>query len=163
MKIADVATWLLIVTGAYLAVNACWMVSAALFPGAVESCLKRYRRPILATFIGLGILVPFVVIGVGLSSAIKNPGASGIVKMAMLLPILPALLGSAGLATRVGAGIPASIDDREPWRRTQRGGIVLSLTFLLPFVGWFMILPWTLVSGFGAAVGALLSRSAPRT
>jgi len=33
-----------------------------------------------------------------------------------------------------------------------RGGILLALTFLLPFVGWFVLPIWALVSGFGAFI-----------
>jgi hypothetical protein len=40
-----------------------------------------------------------------------------------------------------------------------RGGILLALTFLLPFVGWFVLPIWALVSGFGAFV---LSVKEPR-
>ena len=33
-----------------------------------------------------------------------------------------------------------------------RGGAILAISFLFPFVGWFMILPVALVSGVGAVV-----------
>jgi hypothetical protein len=31
-----------------------------------------------------------------------------------------------------------------------RGGIVLGMSFALPFVGTFLVLPYTLIAGFGA-------------
>jgi hypothetical protein len=64
--------------------------------------------------------------------------------------ILPALLGSAGLAERLGTGLSSPADEARPWRRTLRGGLVLAGMFLLPFAGWFVLLPLVLVSGFGA-------------
>ena len=51
---------------------------------------------------------------------------------------------------RIGAGLPSPLDEQQPWRRVLRGGILLALTFLLPFVGWFVLPIWALVSGFGA-------------
>jgi len=47
-----------------------------------------------------------------------------------------------------------------PWRRVLRGGVVLSFAFLLPVIGWFVLLPWTLVSGVGASLGSLRRRPA---
>ena len=44
-----------------------------------------------------------------------------------------------------------------PWRRLLRGGMVLGLAFVMPFLGWFVLLPWSLASGLGALV---LSRRA---
>ncbi len=71
-------------------------------------------------------------------------------------------MGSAGLGDRIGVGLPSAGDATQPWRRLLRGGTVLSLTFLLPIVGWVGVLPWTLVSGVGAAVLAMRAHG-PRT
>jgi hypothetical protein len=62
------------------------------------------------------------------------------------------MIGSAGLTLRIGAGLPSPLDEQQPWRRVLRGGILLSLTFLLPVVGWFVLPIWALVSGFGAFI-----------
>jgi hypothetical protein len=48
--------------------------------------------------------------------------------------------------------LPAPADEQQPWRRVLRGGILFALTFLLPFVGWFVLPIWALVSGFGAFI-----------
>ena len=68
----------------------------------------------------------------------------------MVVPGMLGLAGSAGLTLRIGAGLPSPRDEREPWRRVLRGGILLAFSFLLPVVGWFIIPIWVLVSGFGA-------------
>ena len=36
-----------------------------------------------------------------------------------------------------------------------RGGVVLVFLFLLPVIGWFIVLPWALVSGVGALLLSL--------
>jgi hypothetical protein len=39
---------------------------------------------------------------------------------------------------------------------------VLSLVFVLPILGWFVVLPWVLASGFGTALMTIFSaRRAP--
>jgi hypothetical protein len=152
MIMADVLTWFLIIAGVYLVLVCNWLAAFALFPGAVEACRARYARPFLATGAGLLVLAPLLVVGLAAANAIKQPGPAGAVKIALLLLLLPAFLGSSGLALRIGAGLPSPLDAVQPWRRVLRGGYVLAPTFLLPFLGWFIILPWTLISGFGAAL-----------
>lgn len=158
MILADVLTWFLIVLGSYLLLVCNWLVAYALFPRAVEASAERYgRRPALATLVGIVVLAPLAVIALGLANAIPGPGAQ-LLRGALLLLLLPALLGSAGLALRIGAGLRGDRDVAQPWRCVFRGGLVLAPTFLAPFLGWFVLLPWTLVSGFGSAVMGLAGR-----
>lgn len=157
MILADVFTWFLIVAGTYLVLVCYWLAAFALFPRVVAACAERYgRRPIAATLLGLVVLVPLLVLGVGLANALKAPPLAVLVRGLLLVPALVALLGSAGLALRVGSGLASPLDVQQPWRAVLRGGLVLAPTFLLPFLGWFVVLPWTLVSGFGAALLALV-------
>ena len=78
----------------------------------------------------------------------------------MMSPLLLAFLGSAGLALRIGEGLTDAADEgvAKFWRPVLRGGLVLAPTFLVPFFGWFVLLPWVLVSGVGTAVLTLLAR-----
>jgi hypothetical protein len=170
MIMADVLTWFLIVVGLYLVLACYWLGAYALFPAAVERCRERYGRPVRATLVGLAVLAPVLVLGLaGVKAGVRGaPGA--LLKGLLLLLVLPALLGSAGLALRIGSGLPSDVDGRQPWRRVLRGGLVLAPMFLLPFLGWFILLPWALVSGFGAAVLArhpqdatAATRSSPST
>jgi hypothetical protein len=164
MIMADVLTWFLIISGVYLVLVCHWLAAVALFPGVVEACRERYARPVATTAVGLVVLAPLLVVGLAGANAIKQPGPAGAVKVCLLLLLVPALLGSAGLALRIGAGLRSPRDVDQPWRRVLRGGLVLAPTFLLPFLGWFIVLPWTLVSGFGATLLALRdARRAPAT
>jgi hypothetical protein len=63
--------------------------------------------------------------------------------------------GVAGLATAIGHRLTSPVDDERPWRSTLRGGVVLELTYLLPILGWFGILPLSIIIGSGAATLAL--------
>lgn len=151
MIMADVLKIFLIVVGMLAVTIGYWLAAEALAPRLVgRAAVTLRRRPILAAALGLALAAPFLLAGAGLWSAGGGPAkAVGFVLLAV--PIFVALLGSAGLARRIGEGLPAAADGAQPWRRVLRGGIVLALLFLLPFFGWFLVLPLTLVAGVGAA------------
>ncbi len=154
MIMADVLTWFLLILGALLVFVAHWLGAYGLFPTLVESCADRYgRRPVAATFLGLAIVLPLLVLITVLSQL--GPPFNVIALLLLTVPVMFALLGSAGLVLRVGSGLASPSDATQPWRRVLRGGIVLALVFLLPIVGWLVIMPWALVSGFGVAVMAM--------
>jgi hypothetical protein len=74
------------------------------------------------------------------------------------LYMLQAHTGVSGLATSIGQRLAAPLEDHRPWRSTLRGGVVLELAYLLPLLGWFVILPASIIIGSGAANLGLLSR-----
>jgi hypothetical protein len=156
MIMADVFKIVFLVLGTLIVFVSYWLVAAALLPRVVDRARARYdAHPVRATLVGALVAVPGLTLGGALLTQAANPAAKllggGIVSLVVLL----AFLGSAGLADRIGAGLPAAGDDAYRWRRVLRGGTVLSFTFLLPVVGWFAVLPGTLLSGIGVAIGAL--------
>jgi hypothetical protein len=154
MIVADILMWFLLVVGLLLVFNSYWLAGTALFPNMVERARAVYSRPIRLILLGLLVAVPLVALGAYIGR-VNNP----VFKLTGIsigsLPVVLGLLGSAGLSLRIGAGMASPVDVAQPWRRVLRGGIVLSLGFLLPFIGWFGVLPLTLLSGVGAAVAAL--------
>jgi hypothetical protein len=110
----------------------------------------------------LVILVPALVIGSVLINVLKHPLVAITIIGLWMIPTLLAFLGSAGLAARIGAGLRSHTDDTQPWRSVLRGSTILSLTFLTPILGWFVLLPWTLVSGLGVAVMTLRAQRSAR-
>ncbi len=151
---ADILKIFLLILGGVLIFIAFWLAAEALFPAAVEGARRQYDRPWKLTFAGLAMAAPFIGIAMLLFKKGNNP-ILNIVGFAFLGVVLfGGLAGSAGLAKRIGAGLPSPIDDAQPWRRVLRGGIVLTLTFLLPFIGWLGLSIWTLVTGFAALVFA---------
>jgi hypothetical protein len=98
-----------------------------------------------------------VLVSIGIGK-VAHPLAKMVGVAVISVPLLYGLVGSAGLALRIGASMNSSLDATQPWRRVLRGSVVLSLTFLLPVVGWFIVMPWTLVSGLGAAVSAMFQK-----
>lgn len=156
---ADVLKIVLLILATMLVFQAHWIASFALFPKQVERCRELYARPFILTLIGLIAIGPLILAGVFLA---KKGGNNPAVQLSALVlfgvPVFLALFGSAGLATRIGAGMSSDTDDAAPWRRTMRGGAILTVCYLLPFAGWFFLTGWTLISGAGAALIVLFRR-----
>lgn len=155
MIMADVWKIFLLIVGTMLVFISYWVAAEALFPQMVARTRSLYQRPFKLTLLGLVLAVPLIALGIFVMNLPTAP-VKIIGGLIISLPVVAGLAGSSGLCQKVGLGLPMPADEQQPWRRVLRGGIVLTVTFLLPFIGWFFILPWTLVSGFAAAVLAIL-------
>jgi hypothetical protein len=159
MNLADVFTFVFIILGFIIVYIGYWLLAAGLFPGFVERCAETLgRAPIKTTLVGALTFAPLVIVGFVISN--KSPNTAGkILGLAIVIfSALAALFGSAGLVLRIGQGLKSTRDAHEPWRRVLRGGIVLALTFVLPFIGTFVVMPLAFISGFGAFLFTLFSR-----
>ena len=161
MTTADVLRILLLVLGVMLVFQAYWLVGTALFTRLVGQARDRYKTPIRTTMWGLLIVVPTFWIGFKCSQS-PNPIVVGVGVVIGAVPLLLGLIGSAGLCQLIGLGLPAPGDQSQNWRRVWRGGWVLNFCYLLPFAGWFVILPWSIISGCGAFVTSLSGRGNDR-
>ncbi|MDX2175925.1 MAG: hypothetical protein SF028_05585 [Candidatus Sumerlaeia bacterium] len=142
--------------GFMLSIMAYWLAAEALAPAAVAFGRERLRaRPVRTLLLGGAIGVPLLAGGFALTKA-PIPGAAMIGGGVLLGLLLVALLGSAGLARLVGEGLPAR-DAAPGWRSVLRGGGVVLLTFAMPLLGWFILLPLALASGVGAMAAYLKS------
>ena len=152
MIIAEVLSILLLILGMMLVFLAYWLAAVALFPRMVGRARDRYKRPVWTTLVGLAVVAPAFVIGILLLASSNNP----LVRIPGLLigitPLMLGMLGSAGLCQLGGGGLSSPKDSSQPWHRVLRGGVVLDFCFLLPLVGWFVVMPWALISGCGAIV-----------
>lgn len=157
MIMADVFKIVFLILGTLIVFVSYWLASTALFPALTNAARRKYQtHPLRMTFLGIAVVAPSALLGAVLlqspNPVIKLTGAA-VVSLLVLL----GLIGSTGLSQRIGYGLSALADDQQPWRRVLRGGSVLALTFVLPVIGWFLVLPWALVSGVGAAVASLRS------
>ncbi len=155
MIVADILMWFLLIMGTYVVFISYWLASQALFPDLADRCRRRIKTsPTRHVLLGLAWTVPTAFAGVAMlnlpSAAVKFAGAT-----VLLLLVLAGLVGSSGLAAQIGFGLSNPADEAQPWRRVLRGGAVLGLTFVLPLVGWFLILPLSLILGVGALFGSL--------
>ncbi len=158
MIMADVFTYLFVILGLLIALVCYWLMFQALFPGRVERARAVLAQtPGRSVVAGVAVAAPLMAVGSGLASL-----PNGLMRLLgtalILLTVLLALFGTTGLARRIGDGLAAPDDTGAPGRRVLRGGAVLAVTFILPLVGWFVVLPVSLIAGVGAAVLALRDR-----
>jgi hypothetical protein len=160
MTMADVLTWTLGIVGSLAVLVSYWLAAQGLFPGLVRRASACYQRPVRVTLAGLAVAAPAILLG-GFVYQARSPALKFVGAFLIALPALIGLMGSSGLCHRIGTGLASPMDEKQPWRRVLRGGIVLALTFVLPAVGWFVLLPWALISGFGAALLSVRSGTSP--
>ena len=156
MTIDDVLKGLLLILGAMLVFQAYWLAGTGLFPRLVGQARDRYKTPIRTTLIGLAVVVPtFLLARVALGNE-TNPTSVKVIGVVIgVVPLMLGAIGSAGLCQLIGLGLPAPGDQSQNWRRVWRGGWVLNFCYMLPLIGWFVILPWGIISGCGAFVTSL--------
>jgi hypothetical protein len=155
MNLADVFTVVLVIVGLLALFVAWWLAMAGLFPRTIERCADKLgAAPWKCGFAGLACVVPLIVAAAALGKVATNAPGKLLSVTLVLATILAALAGTAGLALRIGRGLPAARDEGEPWRRVLRGGIVLALTYLS-----IVLVPVTLLAGFGALVLVATNKS----
>lgn len=141
---AVVYTWFLVHVGVLLVVSAWAVVVGALFPGFTARGVARLENRLWVPLLtGLAISIPVIVIAF-LLLLVPNGAAKFIGAVVASLWVLVSLCGLAAVARRVGGG--ASLG------AVFRGGLLMTLTWMLPFVGWFIALPLTLSLGLGCVV-----------
>lgn len=160
MIMADVLTWFLLILGIIIVYNCYWLATRALFPGLVARCEESYSRPFRVTGIGLVVGGPLMALAIFIMSG-NNPVIKITGGVFLTVAVLAGLAGSTGLAQRIGAGLNSATDDQQPWRKVLRGGPVLAFACLLPFLGWFVLQPWILLSGIGALVTSITPSRKP--
>ena len=164
MNLADVFTVTFIILGLVAILVCYWLFAAGLFPAATERAAERLARgPVRFFLLGAVTFVPVFIIGLQL----LQKGPNGVIKVAgmavILLPLLAALFGSAGLPLLIGRGLHSAQDEQAPWRRQLRGGVVLAFCTMLPVLGWFLVLPYVLLTGFGLWVASGFRRQPRRS
>ena len=152
---AEVYTWFFIHIGVLL-VAASWLtVSAILCPGITgRGAAALARRPWLAFIIGFALFLLGVIL-FAVMNVIPFPAAKFIAVLVGLCVILFGLLGAGGLVRSLASRVPSR--EATPTLRLLYGiSLLVVLTWMLPFLGWFFALPVTLMLGLGSLV---LSRS----
>lgn len=152
MVLADTMAIFLTIVGLLICFNAVWLLCRALWGPLVAHCRDVHRDGMVKSFfLGLPLTALIVVLFGALTSNKQGPwGLIGILVMAAYLMFTS--IGVAGIAELVGEKLGGKTQDQPPWRETVRGGAVLVLSFLFPFLGWLLIMPVALVVGCGATM-----------
>ena len=158
MLMADTMSIFFVILGMMLALPGLWLLCRGLWPEAVAAAADRCHRRLWSSFLaGLPITIMMIVVTAILFNVLGPIGkiaGLGVVCLYML----QAHTGVAGLATSIGRRLATPHEEQRAWRSTLRGGVVLELAYLLPILGWFVILPASIIIGSGAANLGLLSK-----
>ncbi len=158
MLMADTMSIFFVILGMMLALPGLWLLCRGLWPKAVAAAADRCRKGLWSSFLaGLPITIMMIAVTMTLFNVLGPAGKIAAVGVVCLY-MLQAHAGVSGLATSIGRRLAAVHDEQLSWRTTLRGGVVLELTYLLPFLGWFVILPASIIIGSGAANLGLLSK-----
>ena len=157
MLMADTMSIFFVILGMLLAFSGLWLLSRGLWPNAVEAAAERCTKRVWPYFLaGLPLTLVMIIFTRVLFAFGPAGKIAGVAVVCFYL--LQANIGVSGLATAIGRRLPSAMDGQSPWRATLRGGIALVLTYMFPIVGWFVVLPASIVIGTGAINVALLSR-----
>ena len=158
MLMADTMSSFFVILGMLLAFSGLWLLCRGLWPEAVASAAERCGKRLWPSFLaGLPSTIIMIVLAKFLFSVLGPVGKIAGVGVVCIY-MLHAHTGVSGLATAIGRRLPSSLDEQSAWRATLRGGIVLELTYLLPILGWFVVLPASIIIGSGATNLGFLSR-----
>ena len=145
-----------------ISLAAYFLVLNALFTNRVTRA-QRVMNQMPARAIGVGLVnfLFFGVIAMILFSVAEN--ANGAIKAILTLPalLITALLvitlsfGLAGVVNLLGERI---LTEHSSLKKSIGGSVLLSFACALPFVGWFLLFPYTALLGFGAVILSLFQR-----
>ena len=157
MLMADTMSIFFVVLGMLLAFSGLWLLCRGLWPEAVEAAAERCAKRIWPYFLA-GIPLTLVMVVVTRILFMLGPIGKIASIVVLCFYMLQAHTGVSGLVTAIGRKLPSPLDEHSPWRTTLRGGIALELTYLLPILGWFIVLPASIIIGTGAINVGLLSK-----
>jgi hypothetical protein len=130
-----------------------------MWPATVERAREISSRNLIVNFLCGLPLVGLIILLLTQAGKVRAAGGSIAVTL-MVVSILWALVGIAGLASHIGGRLWPSCTGDQAWRGQLRGGLVIAGALTIPFVGWF-ILPLVLVAiGMGIRVRMWFVRSA---
>jgi hypothetical protein len=142
-----VLTFVAVHAAALLILLGYWVASAGMFPQATRAFADVYdRRPLRATLVGIFTYGVIFVLFLQNAKIHNGPIRAGLFILTFAT-LLIALIGSAGLALRIGRNLGSSA---EPWQQVLRGSVMLALVFITPLLGSLFLLHIGLASGFGA-------------
>ena len=158
----DIVRLFLIIILLIIGLAAYFLVVNALFAARTASA-KSIARSTPARSFGIGFVnfVFFAVVALVLFSIAENAGPfiRGILTIPALI-ILALLtialsLGLAGMSGLIGERI---LPDLPAWKQLPWGTVCLALACALPFVGWFLLLPYVGFIGIGAVILGFFQR-----
>ena len=139
-----------------------FLVFGALFPSRVtktQSAILHSRGR--AFWVGLVNFLFFGVVALALYAIGENAG-SGL----RTVLVIPSLFITAALLFILGLGLTGMVNtlgehifpDQSAWMQTALGTVILTFACAVPVAGWFILLPYAGLVGFGAVILGFFQR-----
>lgn len=144
--------------GLVIGVAALFAVLQIIYPRSVADARTIYElAPRRCFWFGLVNFALFAILAqVGIAIGQESGGDGGVLGLIAALPaLLGMLFGLAGIAKMIGERLVPARNERD---HIAIGGAVLTTACLVPFVGWFFLLPLLTIAGLGASVLAVFQR-----
>jgi hypothetical protein len=129
-----------------------------LFPTQVETAGQRLTKKPGKTFlVGLAAAIA-VAIPITLLFVIGMPFTNFLGALCLVIILAIAAIGAAGIVLKMAGRLEDIIGAEKPMRNFIGGAVALELAVIFPIIGWFLIIPVTLITSLGAAVWSLLGK-----
>jgi sorbitol-specific phosphotransferase system component IIBC len=103
----------------------------------------------LVNFLFFGVIVMLLF---AISENAENLVRFILIPPAVAITAVLAIILSFGLTGMVNTVGERIFPDQSAWRKTLWGTVILAFACALPFVGWFLLLPYTSLTGIGAVI-----------
>jgi hypothetical protein len=141
--------YLLIGLGILLGLPAFWLFARGMWPEKVARAREAASRSLFVNFLFGAPLVGLIILLLTQAGKIRAVGGSIAATLA-IVSLMWGLVGVAGLASHIGARLWPACTGDDAWRGVLRGGLVISGSLTIPFIGWF-VLPLVLIT-IGAGI-----------
>ena len=154
LVLGDVFATVAIVVFSGLAAWAGGLLAAILFPERTErASLDFEQRPWVTFWIGLGMML----VASAIATVIVGIPATRGIGFGLYAAILGVgVFGSGGLFRLIARRVSDHSGAPSSYQALAKAGMLVVAAELLPFFGWFLLLPYVLISSFGAGVMAIL-------
>lgn len=148
--IGDVLLILAVLTVTSLALWGTMVATSLLFPyKAAKLANTVERRPWASLITGFFMTVP-VLIFVLILANVPSPAVKILAFLIFLLFMTVAAVGGSGQIRLIADRVKATYGDVPMFGALTRASAIVILVFNIPFVGWFLMAPMSLMAGIGS-------------
>ncbi len=161
----DILRITLIILLLTITLAASFLVIAVLFPNRLartnSAATSMQTR---AFWVGMVNFAFFGTLAIILLTLLDGNRVPDLLRVVLFLPTM-AVLALLGILLSVGlAGVAQVIGERiftgqDTWRQTALGALILGTACALPFLGWFLLLPYVGFVGIGATILGFFQKS----
>ena len=150
--IGDILLIFMVVTVSGLALWGTMVATSLLFPyKSARLAVTVEKRPWASLITGFFVTIPAILVLLFLLN-VPNPAVKIFGALMFLLFLTIAAVGGSGQVRLLADRIKSTSVDMPMYGALTRASAILILVFNIPFVGWFMMAPLSIMAGVGSLV-----------